>query len=533
MSIDQWLPRQSMLCWLVGICVSVCLANLVGWFAGVRILISLGHGLPAMVPATTLLALTTAGALWVCQRRPASYVATICPLIVIGLSLCIEVAYIVGDAPAPFLLAESGRESVYSLSSPITAGMFTALGSAVLFLSMRSKLQVAQAVAVATLLFALLTLSAYLFRDTLLFAYLPGQGTSVLTVAALMLLSMGVLAARPHEGLMAAVTGYNKTSRISRRLLLSALYVPIAAATAAVLAARAGWYDLGTTLPLFVWLLVVLLIIVTWRNALQLDATETARQLATDDLHRALAELRSERDRKDKFLATLAHELRNPLAPIQSCAEILRRGGAGKSEERTRLGAMLATQVGHVVDLVNDLLDMERLSLGRLILDSKVLDASGVLEGAYEQVAPLISRRAQHFSIHAPASPVFVCGEHKRLVQVLANLLNNAAKYTPPGGTIEVELATDTQHVTIAVTDNGVGIAPDLLPRVFDAYTQASLTTDRREGGLGLGLPLVRQLTELHGGSVRVDSRGLGLGSTFTITLPLAMISAPQDSGNI
>jgi signal transduction histidine kinase len=508
---------------LVVICVLVCLANLLGWSTGTRTLISIRPDLPAMVPVTALLAITTACALWACQFRPRRSVAVaIWPLIAIVLSLCIELFYLSGAAPSPFVLAESGLETIYSLSSPITAGMFVALGSACFALSMRFGLRIAQAIAVATSLFALLILSAYLFRGTSLFALLPGSGTSLLTILVTLLLSIGVLAARPHEGLMAAVTGYTKTARVSRRLLMSALYVPIAAATAALLAARVGWFDLGTTLPLFVWLLMVLLIIVIWRNALQLAAAETARQHVTNDLQRALAELRDERDRKDRFLATLAHELRNPLAPIQSGAEILRRGGAGNSEERSRLGAMLVTQVGHVVDLVNDLLDMERLSLGRLVLDSKVIDLRDVLDGAREQVGPLISRRAQHFSMRVPPSPVYVSGEYKRLVQVLANLLNNAAKYTPPSGTIHVELAITAGHADIVVIDDGVGIAPDLLPAVFDAYTQAALTTDRREGGLGLGLPLVRQLTELHHGSVKVYSPGHGHGSTFTVTLPLA-----------
>jgi signal transduction histidine kinase len=516
----------------VVVCVLVCLANLLGWSTGVRTLISIRPDLPAMVPVTTLLALTTACGLWTCQFWPRKNVAAaIGPLTAIVLSLCIEIFYLSGEAPAPFSLAEVGLETIYSLSSPITAGMFVALGSAGFALSMRIGLRFAQAIAVATFLFALLALSGYLFRGTSLFAVLPGSGTSLLTILQVLLLSIGVLAVRPREGLMAAVTGYTKTARISRRLLMSAFFAPIVTATAALLAARAGWFDLGTTLTLFVWLLVVSLIIVIWRNALQLDAAETARQLATNKLQRALAELRDERDRKDRFLATLAHELRNPLAPIQSGAEILRRGGAGNSEERSRLGAMLVTQVGHVVDLVNDLLDIERLSLSRLVLYRNIIDLRDVLNGAHEQVGPLISKRAQHFSMGVPPLPVYVSGEFKRLVQVLANLLNNAAKYTPPGGRIRVELAITARHVDIAVKDEGVGIAPELLPKVFDAYTQAALTTDRREGGLGLGLPLVRQLTELHDGTVKVASPGPGRGSTFTVTLPLASPPQVSDGG--
>jgi PAS domain S-box-containing protein len=233
---------------------------------------------------------------------------------------------------------------------------------------------------------------------------------------------------------------------------------------------------------------------------------------------RAEQALRQADKRKDDFLAMLAHELRNPLAPISAAAELLRVGSLDSGSIR-RTSQVIARQVGHMTGLVNDLLDVSRVTRGLVELERKVLDIRRVVADAVEQVGPLIESRGHRLEVRAdPAAAVE--GDHKRLVQVLTNLLANAAKYTPHGGAIGLEMEAGPEVVTIRVTDSGIGIAPDMLEHVFDLFSQAQRTPDRSQGGLGLGLALVRSLVELHGGTVAACSEGPGTGSTFTVRLP-------------
>jgi PAS domain S-box-containing protein len=224
--------------------------------------------------------------------------------------------------------------------------------------------------------------------------------------------------------------------------------------------------------------------------------------------------------RKDEFLAMLAHELRNPLAPISSAADMLRLAYAGEPRVK-QISDIIARQVTHMRHLVNDLLDVSRVTRGLVAVARQPLDLRRVVTEAAEQVRPLVDARGHTLDVTLGDAPVMVDGDHTRLVQVVANLLANAAKYTPEGGRIEVELEAADGQAYLAVRDNGNGIAPDLLPVVFDLFTQGSRTLDRAQGGLGLGLALVRKLVELHGGHVDAASAGPGRGSTFTVTLPL------------
>ncbi|WP_198120229.1 PAS domain-containing sensor histidine kinase [Massilia rhizosphaerae] len=224
--------------------------------------------------------------------------------------------------------------------------------------------------------------------------------------------------------------------------------------------------------------------------------------------------------RKDEFLAMLAHELRNPLAPISSAADMLRLAYAGEPRVK-QISDIIARQVTHMRHLVNDLLDVSRVTRGLVAVARQPLDLRRVVTEAAEQVRPLVDARGHTLDVLLADAPVMVDGDHTRLVQVVANLLANAAKYTPEGGRIEVELEAADGQAYLAVRDNGNGIAPELLPVVFDLFTQGSRTLDRAQGGLGLGLALVRKLVELHGGHVDAASAGPGRGSTFTVTLPL------------
>jgi signal transduction histidine kinase/DNA-binding response OmpR family regulator len=234
-------------------------------------------------------------------------------------------------------------------------------------------------------------------------------------------------------------------------------------------------------------------------------------------------ELQQADRQKNEFLSMLAHELRNPLAPIRNANEVLHQQGADPSRVQWAHG-VIDRQLTHLVRLVDDLLDVSRLTLGKIRLAVEVVELEMVVAQAVEAIRPLIDRFGHHLEVTLPDQPVRLRGDPARLIQVFANLLNNAAKYTDPGGrvTLSAELETGTAPgVTIRVRDTGVGIARDLLPSVFDLFTQANRSLDRSLGGLGIGLTLVRRLVEMHGGSVEAHSAGPGHGSEFVVRLPV------------
>jgi signal transduction histidine kinase len=223
--------------------------------------------------------------------------------------------------------------------------------------------------------------------------------------------------------------------------------------------------------------------------------------------------------RKDEFLAMLAHELRNPLAPISAAAQLLNLGPPDAARvERT--SAIIARQVAHMTGLIDDLLDVSRVTRGLVVLAREEVDLRRVIGDAVEQVRPLIEARRHQLALHLSTEPAIVEGDPKRLVQVVANLLNNAAKYTHEDGRLSIWMGITPEQVLVSVSDNGIGISAELLPTVFDLFSQAERTPDRSQGGLGLGLALVKSLVELHGGMVTAASEGRNLGSEFTIRLP-------------
>ncbi|WP_229262166.1 hybrid sensor histidine kinase/response regulator [Duganella guangzhouensis] len=229
--------------------------------------------------------------------------------------------------------------------------------------------------------------------------------------------------------------------------------------------------------------------------------------------------LREADRRKDEFLAMLAHELRNPLAPISAGAQLLQSGHASDAAVQ-RTAGIIVRQVHHMTRLVDDLLDVSRVTRGLVTLTRVPLNVATIMHDAVEQADPLLKSRQHRFDVTLPPAPLVVNGDHKRLVQVLVNVLNNAAKYTPAGGAIKLAARAQGSNVLLIVSDNGIGMSPELRSRVFELFAQADRNSDRSQGGLGLGLALVKSLVELHGGSVAVDSEGEQKGSTFTITLP-------------
>jgi signal transduction histidine kinase/ActR/RegA family two-component response regulator/PAS domain-containing protein len=277
-----------------------------------------------------------------------------------------------------------------------------------------------------------------------------------------------------------------------------------------------------------------LLQVLSWHSAQAIErsrlyaaekkAREAAEAIALDN-ERLYRDARQAHQRKDEFLAMLGHELRNPLAPILTALELMDlQGNSAFARERTTI----ARQVRHVVRLVDDLLDVSRITSGKIQLSKQRVEVAEVIAEAVEMASPLLEERFQNFTLSAPATGLPVMADRGRLAQAIANLLTNAAKYTEPRGTIDVTAEARGSEVLVRVRDSGIGIAPETLPRIFDLFVQERGSLDRAQGGLGIGLTVVRSLLHLHDGSVEAKSAGLGQGSEFVVRLPLGPDQDPE-----
>jgi PAS domain S-box-containing protein len=260
--------------------------------------------------------------------------------------------------------------------------------------------------------------------------------------------------------------------------------------------------------------------------------------LAEDLAHRAAvaienaqlyAELREADRLKDEFLAMLAHELRNPLAPIRNALYIMKQPTADTAMLQ-QVRDMAERQVQHMARLLDDLLDVSRISRGRIELRKESVDVAAVIQRTIEAVRPLLEERRHELTVSLPAEPLRVQADPTRLEQVLTNLLNNAAKYTDPGGHVWLTAEQGKDEIVLRVKDTGIGIAPEMLPRIFDLFVQAERQLDRAPGGVGIGLTLVKKLVQMHEGRIEAISAGLGQGSEFLVHLPVLpeQLSAPD-----
>ncbi|QJW99071.1 response regulator [Frigoriglobus tundricola] len=254
------------------------------------------------------------------------------------------------------------------------------------------------------------------------------------------------------------------------------------------------------------------------RDELKAATAENARLLA--ETRRTADALREADQRKNEFLATLAHELRNPLAPLLNGLQILALSQTPEAAVRAR--AMMERQLRHMVRLVDDLLDISRVTSGKVRLRPEALDLRTAVEAAVEASRPAIEAGGHALTVRLPDEPMWLHADPTRIAQVIGNLLTNAAKYTPNGGRIAVSADRAPGHAVVRVADSGVGIPPDMLPQVFELFTQIGKHLDRAQGGLGIGLALVKRLVEMHGGVVTAESPGPDRGSTFSVRLPLA-----------
>jgi len=255
------------------------------------------------------------------------------------------------------------------------------------------------------------------------------------------------------------------------------------------------------------------------------ELTATNKRLVREMEERRAAEAKS--SAKDEFLAMLGHELRNPLSAISSASSLLSMQGAG-ADSVGRARVIIQRQTQHLSRIVDDLLDLSRAMSGKILLSRKRIDIATLVSACLDTFRA--TGRTAGYTIKAELQPGWVDGDCTRLEQIATNLIDNALKYTPSGGNIDIAIAPEGEEVVLTVRDSGVGIAPDLLPQVFDVFVQGAISIDRSQGGLGIGLSLVRRLVELHGGRVHADSAGTGNGSTFQIRLPRAEAEQAGDT---
>ncbi len=266
-------------------------------------------------------------------------------------------------------------------------------------------------------------------------------------------------------------------------------------------------------------------IIVGGSTALPVTRSVVAAEQRMDERMR---ELSIAHERKDEFLSVLAHELRNPLAPLSNALHVLEARAEGTPPEERQAHAMMRRQVQNMSRLVDDLLDTSRISQGKIVLRREPVELNALVAEAAEDAEPLARARSQSLRLTPSAQPVWVHADPTRIAQILGNLLSNAVKYGRDGGRIDLALSTSSSDAIVRVSDDGVGIPKEMLQRVFEPFTQLDPTVTRAQGGLGIGLSLAKRLTEMHGGGIRAESGGTGKGSTFT--LRLTRVAAPADA---
>jgi signal transduction histidine kinase len=247
-----------------------------------------------------------------------------------------------------------------------------------------------------------------------------------------------------------------------------------------------------------------------------------------DELEEYSQALKDADNRKDEFLAMLAHELRNPLAPIRNGLKILQMSPDAEVLDEVR--GMMDRQLTHMVRLIDDLLDVSRVSQGKIELRKEYITLQSIIQTAVEGSRPFIDNANHTLTVEIPGETLWLNADLTRLAQVISNMLNNAAKYTPENGQIKLSAQKEGNDIVIKISDNGLGIPPDMLPKVFDLFTQVDRNLERSQGGLGIGLALVKQLVTMHEGIIKAESAGAGKGSTFTVRFPLSENNVQQDT---
>lgn len=417
-------------------------------------------------------------------------------------TVLVRVSGLTPDTVAPGRMGPPGSTSFAIL------GALLALSTG----SVRTRRWIA-ALALAPLAIATLALVGYFFRASQLYDVARLTAIALQTASMIAALSIGVIAAIPEQGLTELLRRDDAGGLLFRRLIIPVIAWPFLLGFLRLTGQRAGLFDIA-----FGSASVALLTVLAFFGLLWWTANGMSRYMqAMRDAQNALRE--ADR-RKDEFLATLAHELRGPLAPIRNSLEIMKRadGQPGLLERSRR---MIEQQVDHMVRLVDDLMDVSRLTFDKLELRRAPIDLRDVLEQSIETSLAGASRAGLELHADLPRGPVLVEGDSARLVQVFGNLLSNACKFTPRGGTVQLSVAQRKNDVVVSVTDTGIGIAPDVLSTIFGMFAQGDRRIEHAQRGLGIGLALSQRLAQMHGGEITAHSEGEGKGSTFSVRLPL------------
>jgi len=422
------------------------------------------------------------------------------------------------EAPGALATASPGRMGLNGSASLALA--------AVALLSLRRRPAIAQRLAFAMTIIATVAIVGYWYGAQELYGIARFTGIAWPTAFALLILSFGILMARPDARPIAAILGDGPGGVMARRLLIPTVVVSLALGYARVLGQQLDLFDTGLGTALFVVSVLVLLTTLIWRTAITLDDIHLAREAARrerDELLVRESHARENAERanqlKDEFLAALSHELRTPLNAVLGWIDML-RSDVVAPERRTHAAEVVARNGKLLARLIEDLLDVSRMGTGQMILNVHTVDMNAVTARAIESIEATAKEKGVRLSAHLHETGLMVSGDPERLQQVLGNLLGNAVKFTSSGGLIDVTARPVENGVQVVVCDSGQGIRPEFLPHVFERFRKGDTTPTAEHGGLGLGLSIVRELAELHGGSVSASSDGDGRGATFSLFLP-------------
>ena len=505
-----------------------CIA-LVGWFTDTPALKSVLPGLITMKINTALglilLALSLAGlhfssALSRCVTNASLGVVVLIAVLTLG-----EYATGWNLKLDDFLIHDVDSPQFPGRGAPAT--LFGLLGLVVAFalLQTRRSVALAQVILFVVLLAPLVTLGGYLYRAQGMYQHAPYPVIALNTAVALMLLCIGGLLARPDDGIMQIVISDSLAGALARKLLPASVCVPMVAGLLVLIGVRSGMYSsafasslLVAGCALFFGASACWAVLLLWRTELIRADAEDQRADALNAEREARAQAETANRMKDQFLSVVSHELRTPLNAILGWAQILKSTSA--KDDWIQGLEVIERNARTQGRIVGDLLDMSQMVNGQLRLDPQPVELSELIQQAIVTMSVAAQARRVQLTIGG-LKQITVCADPDRLRQILWNLLSNAIKFTPSDGRVTIGLDEKDFHAVVSVSDTGEGIAPEFLPHVFERFRQADSSHTRRHGGMGLGLSIVKHLTELHGGRVSVQSDGSSLGSTFHVHLPI------------
>jgi len=395
---------------------------------------------------------------------------------------------------------------------------FTVLGFAMSLLGIGRAPRLAVGTALFVFAMGMLSLTGHWYRAEAIYTLPLYTAIAAQTAALLTVLALAIIVAYPRFEPTRTVFADDAAGVIVRRMLPFLIVVPLVLGWLRLEGQRRGLYDSVFGTALRTWLEVAALASLTWWAIKAIRRREAERAAA-------VAALREADRRKDAFLATLSHELRNPLAPIRNSANLLLLQKPLPAPLQWSV-EVIERQVRHMTRLLDDLLDVSRITRDRLELRRARCDVNAAVRAALEATRPLVEASKHELVVDLCAEPLEVDGDEDRLAQVFSNLLNNAAKYTPPGGHLAIRTCREGAHAVIRVRDDGIGIDPGVMPHIFEMFEQANTALPHSQGGLGIGLSLARGIVELHGGRLDGHSDGEGRGSEFTVRLP-CLVAAP------